>query len=244
MTKRSLLLTGILLVLPAAARAEGEARDYAQAGIKLYDDGEYDQALAKLQEAEDRETKLERPERVLVHRYLAYTLVTLEKPMQAREEFQKMLALDPEIQLDPTLVSPKIVAALQEVLDARYPPPKAAAKASWMAPGWGQFKNGQPAKGVVFAGGTVLLLGNAIYQASNAGTAIGYAGEAGPLDKKKFQAQATRYEAIAGASVLALGAMWAAAGFEAKHAAHPHHATKVALVPSPDGLAVAIEVRR
>jgi Tfp pilus assembly protein PilF len=69
------------------------------AGLKQYEEGDYEGAAQKLQEAID--LGLPERQRVTAHKNLAFIHCSSNRERQCREEFRKALAVDPALELDP-----------------------------------------------------------------------------------------------------------------------------------------------
>ena len=94
----------VLLVLTGIARAEVES-DLVKAGVAAYEDLEYGKSVELLKKAL-RET-LTKEERVVTYRTMAFAHVALNKPDDAREDFESLLRIDPSYQPDRT-ISPRV----------------------------------------------------------------------------------------------------------------------------------------
>ena len=69
------------------------------AGLKQYEDGQYDESLKNLQSAIDQ--GLSQGERVNAHKHAAFIHCTSNRARQCRDEFRKALAIDPAMDLEP-----------------------------------------------------------------------------------------------------------------------------------------------
>lgn len=80
---------------------------------KLYDSGNY---FVVIEQAESalKDTNLTSEDEVGVHTILAFCYVALDKPRLAKLEFLEALTIDPNLELDPILTSPKIIKIFQE----------------------------------------------------------------------------------------------------------------------------------
>ncbi len=80
---------------------------------KLYDSGNY---FAVIEQAESalKDTNLTPENEVGVHTILAFCYTALDKPRLAKLEFLEALTIDPNLELDPILTSPKIIKIFQE----------------------------------------------------------------------------------------------------------------------------------
>ncbi|RMF56805.1 MAG: hypothetical protein D6743_19740 [Calditrichaeota bacterium] len=103
-----------------------------------------------------------------VHKILGLVYISKNNPVDARQQFELALSLNPDLELDPLLVSPKILEFYAKVKrswrakqradvrsDARVryvvveDPRPAAALRSMLLPGWGQIYKGEKRKGVL-----------------------------------------------------------------------------------------------
>ena len=76
-----------------------KAQQTLSAGLKQYEDGQYEQSLKTLQSAIQQGL----PDRDLVnaHKHTAFIYCTSSRERQCREEFRKALAIDPGMDLAP-----------------------------------------------------------------------------------------------------------------------------------------------
>lgn len=122
-------------------------------------------------------------ERVQIYTYLAYTYIALGENDKGKESFEKALAVDSSLTLDPTFVSPKIIAIFNEVktaYDTReeeaaqepvlFPtPPLGAQKrfgGAWrslLLPGWGQLYKGHKKKAIAIFAVQTVNVGTTVY---------------------------------------------------------------------------------
>ncbi len=80
---------------------------------KLYDSGNY---FAVIEQAETaiKDTNLTLEDRTGIHTILAFCYVAFDKPRLAKLEFLEALTINPKLELDPMLTSPKIIKVFQE----------------------------------------------------------------------------------------------------------------------------------
>jgi Tfp pilus assembly protein PilF len=81
----------------SASAAKGEP--LLAAGLRQYDDGNYDASLRSLSEA--LALGLPSAERVKAHKHLAFVHCASDRQRQCRDEFRKALAIDPALELGP-----------------------------------------------------------------------------------------------------------------------------------------------
>lgn len=133
-----------------------------------YNNGEYENAIRELEKAMQYLKQLNQTDQVEAYKYLAFSYVAFGNKEKAKEHFKLALALDPDLELDPATVSPKIIQVFEEAKSEMAvvppvkppdvkpikPPPTGARVstfgATWRSccfPGWGQFYKGQSGKG-------------------------------------------------------------------------------------------------
>jgi len=137
---------------------------------EYYNNGEYEYAISELEKALQYLNQLKQSDLVEAYKYLAFSYVAFGDQLKAKDQFRKALALDPQLELDPTTVSPKIIKVFEEAKSemppAPPPPPveeptkPAVAKKevvsrlgatmrSCCLPGLGQMYKGQGSKGKI-----------------------------------------------------------------------------------------------
>jgi tetratricopeptide (TPR) repeat protein len=110
---RALMILGVLSSLSwlsGVARAEIES-ELVRRGVTAYDNLEYDRAVKLFQQALGE--TLTREERVVTWRTLGFAYVGLDQVDKAREAFDELLRIDPNLELERT-VSPRIRAVFVE----------------------------------------------------------------------------------------------------------------------------------
>jgi tetratricopeptide (TPR) repeat protein len=147
--------------------AQKTASDISQIKF-LYEDLRYEEAIKFGQQILRDEDYLSANHLEYVHQYMAYSFYNIGKSDSARVHFLSLLSINPEIELNPLITSPKIIdffnqtkSNFQEVSDNQniisYPKyiliedkrPDAAWRSA-ILPGWGQYYKGQPARAYVF----------------------------------------------------------------------------------------------
>lgn len=157
---------GILFCLavsvPASAQSDGNA---VVEGIRAaYRQFDYEDADRQGRDALRRYSEFTVEELTEIHTILGLVAYNRGDLRESRRQFISALQLSPDLQLDPLLVSPKIVEFFEEIradlsvgdaslrdAPSRYvllrdPRPDAAMR-SMIAPGWGQFYKGHTTKG-------------------------------------------------------------------------------------------------
>jgi Tfp pilus assembly protein PilF len=76
-----------------------KAQQTLSAGLRQYEDGEYEQSLKTLQSAIQQ--GLPERDRVNAYKHSAFIYCTSSRERQCREEFKKALAIDPSLDLAP-----------------------------------------------------------------------------------------------------------------------------------------------
>ena len=122
----AVVLLVLAILLPQLCFAQSKERAAARAGIEAYNKGDYALAMKKFKEAETGAEGLQTTERLLVFKYLAYCEIAFGKKAEAKAHFLQALELDPNLKLDATLVSPKVLVVFEEA--------KAAAAAAAATP--------------------------------------------------------------------------------------------------------------
>jgi tetratricopeptide (TPR) repeat protein len=135
-----------------------------------YNSGEYENAISELENALQYLKQLEQGDQVEAYKYLAFSYVAFGNNAKAKEQFKKALILNPDLELDPAVVSPKIIKVFEEAKSemARETPPViepepepepkpepqlkqpsmfGALWRSCLLPGWGQKYKGESKKG-------------------------------------------------------------------------------------------------
>lgn len=79
-----------------------------------YYSGEYEFAIKELENALQFLKQLKQTDQVEAYKYLAFSYVAFGDRIKAKEQFKKALILDPELELDPATVSPKIIKVFEE----------------------------------------------------------------------------------------------------------------------------------
>jgi tetratricopeptide (TPR) repeat protein len=130
----------------------------------FYYSGEYEYAIRELEDALQYLKQLKQTDQVEAYKYLAFSYVAFGDRNKAKEQFKKALFLDPDIELDPATVSPKIIKVFEEAKAefAVSPPPEPAEPVttekeeisafdatirSCCVGGWGQMYRGESSKG-------------------------------------------------------------------------------------------------
>jgi tetratricopeptide (TPR) repeat protein len=116
-TKALIVLTAFLYAtspcpLPALQAAPADAPDAVQQGIDLYNQLEYEQAIDALQSALAR-SDLELSQRVRAMSYLGVIHVAMNHEQEAVSCFVALLKIEPDVQLEPALRSPKVMEVLK-----------------------------------------------------------------------------------------------------------------------------------
>jgi tetratricopeptide (TPR) repeat protein len=142
-----------------------------------YNSGDYERAVVALENALRYLKQLNRMDQVEAYKYLAFSYVAQGEKEKAKEQFKNALALDPNLELDPATVSPKIIKVFEEVKSEMAakapvkppvkPPPSAAGQKSpsfltttlhCCVPGLGQSYRGQRSKGKTMLISTLVLI--------------------------------------------------------------------------------------
>lgn len=143
-----------------------------------YHELEYDRARRLARSALTRFHAYERSELADVHRILALVEISEGNREEARLQFEAALSLNPDLELDPTFVSPPILRFFDRVkrewwtrrtagrLDtsavayrSRDDPAVPAALRSIVLPGWGQYYRGDRFRGAAITAGWIAAAG-------------------------------------------------------------------------------------
>jgi tetratricopeptide (TPR) repeat protein len=163
-----LLLFTMMIAICFAQRVPENSLDrLLEAAKNYYNNGEYERAISELEKALQYLKQLEQSDQVEAYKYLGFSYVAFGNNAKAKVQFKKALRLDPNLELDPATVSPKIIKVFEEAKSemAVKPPPPPAKKpkkpeapvkevstfgATWRScclPGWGQMYKGESSKG-------------------------------------------------------------------------------------------------
>jgi tetratricopeptide (TPR) repeat protein len=141
----------------------------------FYYNGEYEYAIRELENAMSYLEQLKQTDQVEAYKYLAFSYVAFGNQTKAKEQFKKALQLNPDLELDPATVSPKIIKVFEEAkaematappeptveptrLERAEPSNFDATIRSCCVGGWGQMYRGETSKGrkLMIAWGTTL----------------------------------------------------------------------------------------
>lgn len=179
---RTLLFTTLFLALTVCAHAQTAAPSPADSLFHVaqaaYDDGDFNAAefalLRGLREAES----LDELDKLKFHLFLGFIYVARDQNDVARNEFFRVVSVNPAYELDPVTTSPKIIEVFRQARNeylarvasepAIYRMPQADVRlaASWRSlvlPGWGQVYKNQDVKGAAFAAAQVLSVAALIF---------------------------------------------------------------------------------
>jgi len=179
MLRRIILFIGIASIGMLGAQVSADSLDQMLMRAKnYYNRGEYEYAIVELENALQYLKQLGQVDQVEAYKYLAFSYVAFGQQDKAKEQFRKVLMLDPAHELDPATVSPKIIKVFEEVkaematappeepvITEPAPPEVQSSTVSGSGfpyccvPGWGQMRRGQGSKGMrlMIAGGTTFF---------------------------------------------------------------------------------------
>jgi tetratricopeptide (TPR) repeat protein len=179
MLRRIILCIGIASIGMLGAQVSADSLDQMLMRAKnYYNRGEYEYAIVELENALQYLKQLEQVDQVEAYKYLAFSYVAFGQQDKAKEQFRKVLMLDPGHELDPATVSPKIIKVFEEVkaeiatavpeepvitepAEPEQVPPSAPGSGFpyCCIPGWGQMRRGESGKGMrlMVAGGTTFF---------------------------------------------------------------------------------------
>lgn len=227
------VLVGLGLAAPAAAQPDPDPSGLIGSMRDAYQRVDYLTAERRAREALASFDAFSADQLVEVHTTLGLILYARNEPLEARAQFEAALSLDPRLELDPLLVSPKTLEFFDEVKagiareegPAREPivryvqvrdPRPAATLRSLAVPGWGQLYKGERAKGWILVG---------LWSATAAGTVATHVLRSQAQDDYRAATDpaeiAERYDTFdtwhqaRNALVLGAAAVWAYAAFDA-----------------------------
>lgn len=180
MSKFSLIIAACWLlvwIIPSSIMADPGSDRLRSVAIS-YDQGRYQQAADSAAEALADSIGLDRETLTYLLTYRSFSLVALGREAEAEEQFLKLLALQPKMELNPEFVSPKIIEVFkraknrqraqasggrpkeEEAIFAKAKPSKAQALwRSMLWPGWGQRHRGSRLKASILQGASLGTLG-------------------------------------------------------------------------------------
>lgn len=146
-----LVFTGVNYCSAQVAKNESDENALKRA-IDDYERGAYTKSLHELENithVHDRDLQ------VYVHTFMALNYVAIGDKYTAIEQFKKALSIDPDLELDPVIVTPEIAYVLEE---AKSEKAYESAGCSCFIPGIGQFMKGEENKGraIIAASGLTL----------------------------------------------------------------------------------------
>ena len=178
MKRSGLVLMLGLTATVAFAQPAGNLAGLLDAMDDAYERLDYETAEGRAREALASYDLLSADQLVRVHTTLGLILHARSEPLEARTQFLAALSLDPALELDPVLVSPKTLAFFDELrseavnqgsegeatiryVQVRDPRPAATLR-SLAVPGWGQLYKGERTKGWALVGAWGLLAGGTV----------------------------------------------------------------------------------
>ena len=168
------------LLMPSVVWGQEEDRQLVVDMREAFQGLDYDQAEVLAGEILARYEMFSTDELIETHVTLALIRYAQNRQSEAELQFVSALSLKPDLELDPVLVSPKVITFFEELKASRdqveqetetpgasryifvQDPRPAAAIRSMIVPGWGQFYKDEPVKGYVFAGAWVGSVGATI----------------------------------------------------------------------------------
>ncbi len=173
MHKKIIVLILLVVGICLSQQVSGDSLLKMLERAKLYyNSGEYERAIRELESALQYLKQLNKNEQVEAYKYLAFSYVAFGDRERAKEQFKKALSLDPNLELDPATVSPKIIKVFEEAkaetvitppqppqvqpqpikpakpeIQPRKPSTTGALMRSCCLPGWGQIYKGENSKG-------------------------------------------------------------------------------------------------
>lgn len=167
----------MLLAVPALRAQNGHRADSVLTEVeRLYNNARYVEAELEARRLRE-EPSLTDSASVQTDRWIAFALIAQGRTAPARERFIAALTTDPELELDPVLTSPKILAVFNDARAqfnaARHrtgmpvsgpvvlPAPSVTFRAA-LFPGWEQLHRGRTVKGTAFLGAGAVSLASGV----------------------------------------------------------------------------------
>lgn len=171
----------LVLLLPVMAilchqPSFGQLSNYNAIQVKvLYEALEFDKAIQSGQNLLKSNHRFSRDELATVHQYMALSFYNTGKIDSARSHFLTLLSIQPDVELDPISVSPKIISFFEQLKNETNASPTdlsigytkyvflqdlrpGATFRSAVFPGWGQIYKHQKIRGYVIGGAFVASL--------------------------------------------------------------------------------------
>lgn len=252
------LYAAITLFLPLALVAQPGADPAVQVERveSAYENLAYDDAEALARTALSRFEAFSPDQLLRLHTTLALVLYAKGEELEAADQFRAALALNPDLRLDPLLVSPVTLAFFDESKavfirqrDAQNNPEQAIRyiqvrdnrpAATWRSvamPGWGQRYKGENTKGWLLTGAWAATLGGAVaahFQRQDARDA--YLAETDPaLVLEKYDTYNTWHRARGGL-LIGVAAIWTYAAADALATGGPQSSLQIS--PTPSGVSI------
>ncbi len=252
------LAIALLLFSPLAGVAQpgADASTLLARVESAYENLQYDEAESLARSALSRFEAFNSDQLIRLHSTLALILFSKGEALEAAEQFRGALTLNPNLQLDPQLVSPVTLSFFEEtkasfvrereapgtpaqsvryvqVYDQR----PAATLRSAVLPGWGQRYKGSGTKGWVMTGAWVAAIGGATaahIQRQNAQDA--YLAETDPdLVADRYDTYNTWHK-VRGGLFVGAAAVWLYSAVDALTSGGPPSSLQVS--PTPSGISI------
>lgn len=174
------LVTVIALALPSALWAQVTPQQAAKDGLRLYNEGEFSEALRMLNLAADSIDSFSPAQQAAVFKYIAFCHIAEQRREEAKFAFKRALSYKPDLKLDEKRLSPRIIEVFKQArleveamkssnnsaatLDLTVPKydVSGALWRSAAAPGWGQIYSERKIPGYVAAGANAAAIGYAV----------------------------------------------------------------------------------
>lgn len=255
---RALLLLSVFGSSAALAQPGADPGSVVEQVEAAYENLEYDEAEAQARRALARFEVFTPDQLVRLHTTLGLILYARRDELEASEQFRAALSLDPELTLDPLLVSPVTLAffedtratllrendtAAQEPIPTiRYirleDPRPAATWRSAVLPGWGQRYKGEATKGWILTGlATATTAGTLAAHLQYEQAHDAYLAETDPDRIRERDDTQNRWYNARGGLALGMAAVWLYAAADAVLTGGPEDAEPSALQlrPTPGG---------
>lgn len=107
-----LIFLGLFLAIPSSTEAKTISQVLADAKV-LYLTGEYEKALNELARLKPYVNVMKPEDKIELYKYLGFCHTAFGKLDEAKTDFQEALKINPNLALDPSTVSPKIIEVFE-----------------------------------------------------------------------------------------------------------------------------------
>lgn len=255
MRRLLLVLLTVVSASPAAwGQPDSDPSELVQAMQEAVDRLDYETAEARARDALARFAELAPDQLLRVHTTLGLLLHARGDAVEARQQFEAALSLDPGLVLDPVLVSPVTLEFFETIKAERDRAEPAgavptvryvvledrragAALRSLLAPGWGQFYKGDRTQGWVFASAAgTLLAGTLLTSVARGQARSDYLDAATSAEAADLYATYNGWHRARTAFAVGTALVWVASATEALATGGPRAPAALQVTPAPGGL--------